>query len=111
MKIMILAIGRSGTTALLYKVGAALPDSRIFSGGKPDKVAGFNGNGVFKFTYNEPKGRTFDMFREHLRQRNTTARSGLPVIPGILSSVECFIGGTRDTGAEKSNTWLILTWF
>ena len=68
MKIMILAIGRSGTTALLHKVGAALPDSRIFSGGKPDKVAGFNGNGVCKFTYNEPKGRTFDMFREHLRQ-------------------------------------------
>ena len=68
MKIMILAIGRSGTTALLHKVGAALPESRIFSGGKPDKVAGINGNAVFKFTYNENKGRTFDMFREHICQ-------------------------------------------
>ena len=67
MRIMILAIGRSGTTALLHKVGAALPESRVFSGGKPDKVAGINGNAVFKFTYNETRGRTFDLFREHLR--------------------------------------------
>ena len=67
MRIMILAIGRSGTTALLHKVGAALPESRVFSGGKPDKIAGINGNAVFKFTYNETRGRTFDMFREHLR--------------------------------------------
>jgi hypothetical protein len=67
MKIMMLAIGRSGTTALLHKVGAALPESRVFSGGKPDKVAGIDGNAVFKFTYNETRGRTFDLFREHLR--------------------------------------------
>ena len=68
MKIMILAIGRSGTTALLHRVGSGLPEAQIFSGGKPDKAVGFKGNGVFKFTYNEPKGRTFDMFRDHLRQ-------------------------------------------
>lgn len=68
MKIMILAIGRSGTTALLHKVSSALPESQAFSGGKTDKVAGVSGNAVFKFTYNETRGRTFEMFNEHLRQ-------------------------------------------
>jgi hypothetical protein len=68
MKIMILAIGRSGTTALLHKMGAALPGLKVFSGGKPDKVAGIKGDAIFKFTYSETKGRTFDLFREHLRQ-------------------------------------------
>lgn len=68
MKIMILAIGRSGTTALLHKVSSALPGSQAFSGGKTDKVAGVEGDAVFKFTYNESRGRTFEMFEEHLRQ-------------------------------------------
>jgi len=68
MKILILAIGRSGTTALLHKVASALPESQAFSGGKLNKATEIVGNAVFKHTYNETQGRTFEKFKEHLRQ-------------------------------------------
>ena len=68
MKVLILAIGRSGTTALLHKVASALPESQAFSGGKLKNIAEIDGNAVFKHTYNEARGRTFEKFNEHLRQ-------------------------------------------
>ncbi len=68
MKIMMLAIGRSGTTALLHKVSAALPGSQPVSGGRLEKINEIEGNVVVKHTYNEAQGRTFEKFKEHLGQ-------------------------------------------
>lgn len=68
MKILILAIGRSGTTALLHKVSSALPESQVFSGGRLQKATEIEGNAIFKHTYNDVQGRTFEKFTEHLSQ-------------------------------------------
>lgn len=70
MKILILAIGKSGTTALLHKIGSALPDFLLYSGGKLDKATKTNGDAIFKFTLSEQKGRSFENFREHLERTN-----------------------------------------
>ena len=66
MKIFILGRGKSGTTALLFKVAAGLPDCRAFSGGHPGKYAGDFKNAVYKHTYSERKGKTFDVYRQHV---------------------------------------------
>jgi len=68
MKIMILGTGKSGTTALVYKIAGGLPNCRAFSGGKPGKYLGDFENAVYKHTYNESKGKTFDLFKEHLEK-------------------------------------------
>ena len=68
MKILILAVGKSGTTALLHKIGATRPDLQLFSGGKLDKVRSASSDAVFKFTLSEHKGRSIENFREHLSQ-------------------------------------------
>lgn len=67
MKILILGLGKSGTTALLYKVAGGLQDCRPFSGGKPGKNISNHPNAVFKFTYNEDKGRNLELFKGHVR--------------------------------------------
>lgn len=67
MKIIILGLGKSGTTALLHKVAAGLPNGRAFSGGRPGKYIGNYENAVYKHTYNERKGKDFELYREHLR--------------------------------------------
>jgi len=66
MKVMILGTGKSGTTAMVYKVAGGLPDCRAFSGGKPGKYVGDYENAVYKHTYHEGKGKTFEAYREHL---------------------------------------------
>jgi hypothetical protein len=48
MKIMILGLGKSGTTALLYKLAAGLPGCHAFSGGMPGKYIGDYGDAVYK---------------------------------------------------------------
>lgn len=68
MKILILGLGRSGTTALLYKIAGGLPGCRTFSGGTPGKIASHHANAVFKFTYNEDKGRTLELFGKHVSE-------------------------------------------
>jgi hypothetical protein len=70
MKILILGLGKSGTTALLHKVAAGLPDCRAFSGGAPGKYIGDYANAVYKHTYSERKGKSFDVYREHLRKEH-----------------------------------------
>jgi hypothetical protein len=65
MKICIFGLGKSGTTALLFKVAGGLPNCAAFSGGKPGKYSGEYNNVVYKHTYNERKGKSFDLFREH----------------------------------------------
>jgi len=68
MKIMILGTGKTGTTAMVYKVAGGLPDGQAFSGGKPGKYLGEYENAVYKHTYNERKGKTFDLYKEHLEK-------------------------------------------
>jgi len=65
---MILGLGKSGTTALLYKLASGLPGCRAFSGGRPGKYIGDYANAVYKHTYEERKGKDFDLYREHLQK-------------------------------------------
>ncbi|MBW1980802.1 MAG: hypothetical protein JRJ12_06235 [Deltaproteobacteria bacterium] len=68
MKIFILGTGKSGTTALLYKVAGGLPNCQAFSGGRPGKYVGDYQNAVYKHTYEERKGKTFDLYLAHLQK-------------------------------------------
>ena len=70
MKIFILGVGKSGTTALVYKVAGGLPDCQAFSGGHPGKYVGDYENAVYKHTYEERKGKSFELYREHLAKEN-----------------------------------------
>ena len=68
MKIMILGTGKSGTTALVYKMAAGLPNCQAFSGGRPGKYIGDYENAVYKHTYERSKGKDFELYREHLKK-------------------------------------------
>ena len=70
MKILILGTGKSGTTALVYKVAGGLPNCQAFSGGRPGKYIGDYENAVYKHTYQEQKGKTFNLYEEHLQKEN-----------------------------------------
>ncbi len=70
MKILILGLGKSGTTAMVYKVAGGLPNCQAFSGGKPGKYLGDFENAVYKHTYEERKGKSFELYREHLRKEH-----------------------------------------
>ena len=70
MKIMILGLGKSGTTALLYKIAAGLPDCQAFSGGRPGKYVGDYRHAIYKHTYEERKGKDFDLYRDHLKKEH-----------------------------------------
>lgn len=66
MKIFILGTGKSGTTAFLYKVAGGLSNCHAFSGGRPGKYIGDYENAVYKHTYDERKGKNFELYSEHL---------------------------------------------
>ncbi len=72
MKILVLGTGKSGTTALVYKMAGGLPNCLAFSGGRPGKYTGdYTGdyeNAVYKHTYEERKGKDFDLFKKHLAE-------------------------------------------
>jgi hypothetical protein len=70
MKVMILGTGKSGTTAMVYKVSGNLPNCHAFSGGKPGKYVGDYENAVYKHTYEERKGKSFDVYRQHLEKEH-----------------------------------------
>jgi hypothetical protein len=70
MKILILGVGKSGTTAMVYKVAGGLPNCQAFSGGKPGKYIGSYENAVYKHTYEERKGKSFEVYREHLNREH-----------------------------------------
>ena len=70
MKILILGTGKSGTTALVYKLAGGLPNCKAFSGGRPGKYIGDYDNAVYKHTYEESKGKSFELFREHLKKEH-----------------------------------------
>jgi len=66
MKVLILGTGKTGTTVMVYKVAGGLPNCHAFSGGRPGKYVGDYDNAVYKHTYEERKGKSFDVFKEHL---------------------------------------------
>ncbi|MGD8213122.1 MAG: sulfotransferase domain-containing protein [Desulfobacterales bacterium] len=70
MKILILGTGKTGTTAMVYKVAGGLPNCHAFSGGYPGKHIGDYENAVYKHTYEERKGKSFHVFREHLSKEH-----------------------------------------
>jgi hypothetical protein len=70
MKILILGTGKTGTTAMVYKVSGGLPNCHAFSGGRPGKYVADYENAVYKHTYEERKGKGFDLFREHLKKEH-----------------------------------------
>ncbi len=70
MKVFILGTGKSGTTAMVYKVAAGLPNCEAFSGGKPGKHTGLYENAVYKHTYEKRKGKGFRLYKEHLEKEN-----------------------------------------
>ena len=70
MKILILGTGKTGTTAMVYKVSGGLPNCHAFSGGRPGKYVGDYENAVYKHTYEERKGKSFEVFKEHLNKEN-----------------------------------------
>jgi len=70
MKVLILGLGKSGTTAMVYKVAGGLPNCHAFSGGQPGKHVGNYENAVYKHTYEERKGKSFDLYREHLKRES-----------------------------------------
>jgi hypothetical protein len=74
MKILILGTGKSGTTALLYKVATGLPNCEVFSGGRPGKYSGDYENVVYKHTYEERKGKSFDLYKQHLQKEHYDRR-------------------------------------
>ncbi len=70
MKIFILGTGKSGTTALVYKVAGGLPNCHAFSGGQPGKYIGDYENAVYKHTYEESKGKSFELYLNHLKEEH-----------------------------------------
>ena len=70
MRVFILGTGKSGTTALVFKLAGGLPNCEAFSGGKPGKYLGDYENAVYKHTYEERKGKSFGLFVAHLREEH-----------------------------------------
>ena len=70
MKILILGTGKTGTTAMVYKVAGGLPNCHAFSGGHPGKYIGDYENAVYKHTYEERKGKSFEVFKAHLSKEH-----------------------------------------
>jgi hypothetical protein len=70
MKIFILGTGKSGTTALVYKVAGGLPNCHAFSGGRPGKYLGDYENAVYKHTYEESKGKSFELYLNHFKEEH-----------------------------------------
>jgi len=109
MKILILGLGKSGTTAMVYKTAGGLPNCRAFSGGVPGKYVGNYENAVYKHTYEARKGKDFDLYREHLRRESYDRRIWMARDLETQQSVECSTDGTRDMSAGRNNTVPIST--
>jgi len=70
MKVLILGTGKTGTTVMMYKVSGGLSNCRVFSGGRPGKHVGDYENAVYKHTYEERKGKSMEVFKEHLNREH-----------------------------------------
>ena len=70
MKVLILGTGKTGTTVMVFKVAGGLPNCHAFSGGRPGKHIGDYENAVYKYTYDEPKGKSIRVLQEHLSKEH-----------------------------------------
>jgi hypothetical protein len=70
VKVLILGTGKTGTTVMVYKVSGGLPNCHAFSGGRPGKYVGEYENAVYKHTYEERKGKSFEVFKEHFKKEH-----------------------------------------
>ncbi len=66
MKILIVGPGKSGTTALLYKIASAIPDCKVYQGGRPGSHPRNHPNAIYKHTMNPHKGRGPEVFQQHV---------------------------------------------
>ena len=110
MKVLILGLGKSGTTAMVYKMAGGLPDCHAFSGGQPGKHIGEYENAVYKHTYEERKGKSFELYLNHLKEEHYDRKIWTHVIPAMQRSVGCCIAGKKGTRNKRMNTLLTLIW-
>jgi hypothetical protein len=66
MQVFILGLGKSGTTALLQKVAAGLPDCVCFSGGPPGKYLDTYPNAVYKHIFKTGKPEYLLRYQKHM---------------------------------------------
>lgn len=102
MKIMILGTGKSGTTALVYKMAAGLPNCQAFSGGRPGKYLGDFENAVYKHTYERSKGKDFDLFREHLQKEKYDRKVWIARDPRDVAVSRMLYRWQRGTQGQKA---------
>ena len=55
---------------MVYKMAGGLPDCHAFSGGQPGQHIGDYENAVYKHTYEERKGKSFNLYKEHLQKES-----------------------------------------
>lgn len=101
MKILILGTGKSGTTALVFKIAGGLPNCRAFSGGKPGKYLADYENAVYKHTYNPLKGKTFDLYEEHLKKEKYDRKIWMARDPRDVAISRMLYRWQRGVGDQK----------
>ncbi len=55
---------------MVYKLAGGLPNCHAFSGGRPGKYLGDYENAVYKHTYEERKGKSFELYKAHLSKEH-----------------------------------------
>ena len=70
MKILILGTGKSGTTAMVYKVAGGLPNCQAFSGGHPGNTSAIMKMRYTSIPMKSAKAKAFDLYKEHLQKES-----------------------------------------
>jgi hypothetical protein len=102
MKILLLGTGKSGTTALVYKLAGGLPNCQAFSGGRPGKYLGDYENAVYKHTYEESKGKSFELYREHLEKEHYDRKIWIARDPRDVAVSRMLYRWQRGTKGQKA---------
>lgn len=102
MKILILGTGKSGTTALVYKMAAGLHNCQAFSGGHPGKYIGDYENADYKHTYERSKGKDFTLYREHLEKEHYDRKVWIARDPRDVAVSHMLYRWQRGTRGQKA---------
>ena len=102
MKILILGTGKSGTKALVYKMAGGLPNCKAFSGGRPGKYIGDYENAVYKHTYEQRKGKSFELYREHLKKEHYDRKIWIARDPRDVAVSRMLYRWQRGTKGQKA---------
>ena len=111
MKVLILGLGKSGTTAMVYKVAGGLPNCHAFSGGQPGKHVGNYENAVYKHTYEERKGKSFDLYKEHLKKESYDRKIWMARDPRDAAVSRMLYWWHKGHKGKKSSMNPILHWY